>query len=394
MKRQSFLTSFLFIIFTLSTALPVVAKEYDYEKKYLWYETSVPIQELRDPIEWNTAEEFIAELFNHDPLIGFDMDDYINSPAGEGLIETLEPIILFDDEMGEDLLAYWEEKGIKKEMWNEDDEDNKYAIYIPLEAVDSDKKYPLMVLMSGGSDPIFTAEGFGIVAYGAEAGYITVIPQSRDTDQTITMLDDIKERYPIDPERIYITGNGYGLQEQLETVVKYPEYFSAVCPFGTTFVLTFKGERFLSNEELEQNFSEKKLQLPVMILDGTANSTMSHPIIWKDSEYKLDDFNEWLRINNCDFPEVSMASVVTQLVYSDIPANRYTGFEFTNTWEEERETDYYFGEFYDTEGCPMFRIGMAEGASHWHSASYPELIWDFCSMYSRNQETGELIYTP
>lgn len=369
---------------------------YDYEGKEMWYQTTKNVQILRDPPKWdNVAELFADELYSKDPTIGFDMEAFINSPAGEGTIKLLEPIVLFEDEMGEDLLAYWREKGITKELINADDPENKYATYVPVDMDKSGKTYPLMVLMSGGSDPIFTVEGFGVVAYGAKAGYITVAIQTRDADTQIAIIDSLIEKYPIDTSRIYMTGNGGGMMSSMNTLVRYPEYFAAAAPFGCGFMLTRSGNRFLTDEELEDNFINSNIQLPIQVLDGTSARTSWHPIIWRaDADEQIYDYNLWFRINNIIAPELTRSNSMMQVVNSDKRVNNYTGLNFTTAWTYYLETEYYFGEFYDVNDVPMFRIGIAKDISHWHSASYPGLIWDFCSMYSRDADTGAIIYQP
>jgi hypothetical protein len=317
------------------------------------------------------------------------MESYINSPAGKALVELLEPVILFRDEMGPDLLAWWKKKGITKTMAHADDAQNRYAVYVP-DAILGDrsgKRYPLMLLYSGGRDPIFTTEAFGIAAYGAKAGYITVAPTNRTPEAAVQIIEEMSAKYPVDRSRVYGTGNGGGAFASFNVYAHSPRYFAAISPFGISLRLSAVT---LTRQELERNFSGAGIQLPTQILDGARNSKRWHPLILKNEA--TPDYDPWLTINGAVFNSVTNATGVTLAVYSDDPAKRLTGIDFRYTWKRSLEDDYYFGEFRDKIGVPMFRTAIARNASHWHSASYPQLIWEFCSMFSRDQQTGAIVY--
>jgi hypothetical protein len=368
------------------------AANYDYPKKKLWYQESAAVRALRTPPAWNNmAELFAQELYTQDPLVGFSMENYIDSPAGAALIELLEPVILFKDEMGSDLLAYWKAKGITKSMEHADDAANRYAVYVPDAILEdhSGRRYPLMLLYSGGHDPIFTTEAFGIAAYGARASYITVAPTNRSPQAAVQIIEELSAKYPVDRARVYGTGNGNGAFASFDVYAHEPKSFAAVSPFGVSLRLS---SVTLSREELARNFIGSGIQLPTQILDGARNSKRWHPLILRNEA--IQDYDPWLTINGAVFNSVSNATGLTLAVYSDDPAKRLTGIDFNYTWKRSLEDEYDFGEFRDAKGVPIFRTGIARNASHWHSASYPQLIWEFCSMFSRDQKTGAIVYHP
>jgi len=392
MKTENAKKAFSALLGSLVLAGASRAAEYDYPKKKLWYQESAAVQALRTPVAWNNmAELFAKELYTTDPLVGFDMQRYINSPAGKALIELLEPVILFRDEMGPDLLAYWKNKGITKIMAHGDDAVNRYAAYVPdaILANHSDKRYPLMLLYSGGRDPIFITEAFGIAAYGANAGYITVAPTNRTPEAAVQIIEELSAKYPIDRGRVYGTGNGNGAFASFNVYAHSPKVFAAISPFGVSLKLS---SVTLSKQELENNFSGAGIQLPTQILDGARNSKKWHPLILKNDA--TQDYDPWLTMNGAVFNSVSNATGITLAVYSGDSAKRLTGIDFKYTWKRSLEDEYYFGEFRDKNGVPIFRTGIANNASHWHSASYPQLIWEYCSMFSRDQKTGAIVYTP
>jgi hypothetical protein len=380
------------LLCTLAVGCAAPAAAYDYPKKKLWYQDSAAIQALRNPVAWNNAADFFRkELYSQDPLVGFNMEKFIDSPAGEGLIELLEPIILFRDEMGADLLAYWSKKGITKTMEHAEDAKNRYAVYVPETILKdrSGKQYPLMFLYSGGRDPIFTAEGFGVTAYGAKAGYVTVIPTNRTPDAALQIIEEMAAKYPNDKARVYGTGNGGGANASFDVYAHYPKSFAAISPFGISFKLSTVT---LSPQELEKNFIGSGIQLPTQMLDGVTSKNRFHPLPMKNEFTKW--YDPWLKLNAAVFNSVNFDSGMSLIVFSPDQTKHYTGIDFNYTWKTTLEDEYYFGEFRDKKGVPVFRTGIGRNASHWHEASYPRLIWEFCSMFSRDPKTGAVVYTP
>lgn len=366
---------------------------YDYPKRDLWYAESEGIKGLEKG--WSTPYElYEAALVAQVPVKGFSLDDFINTVSAQLLMDQLYPWVAFDSELDEALLTYWLDLGIEKSVEHIDDLESKYATYVPAE-LEEGKLYPLMIISSGGSDPIWATEVYGIAQLSAKEGYITVAPQTRDADKQIEIIKEVAAKYPVDMTRIYLTGNGGGMMSSVNTLVRYPEYFAAAVPFGCEFVLrNFRtGEAYLSEEEMEANFLGRNMQLPVMILDGTAAYTDWKPINASGNENTLNDFNMWFRINGIIAPEVTNKSCILQITYSDKKVNHYSGFDFEKTWDVTYETEYYFGEYCDANGVPLFRVGISKDGSHWHMPSYAALIWDYCSMFSRNAD-GSLSYTP
>ena len=46
------------------------------------------------------------------------------------------------------------------------------------------------------------------------------------------------------------------------------------------------------------------------------------------------------------------------------------------------------------DGIPMVGISYVESINHCLYPQYANIIWDFFKHYSRNQETGEIVYNP
>jgi hypothetical protein len=175
---------------TVLSGLKVVEKtqdQYNYPNKEWWNTETKTISSF-----WKFKN--IYELFGSlgSPDRGWNMDNFINSKLGEGVLDLMLHWLKYPNEMSQEVLNFWEENGIKKEMHNAGDPENKWASYMPISAYEPENKgrrYPLLICFRGGNDPIYSAEVFGFVKYSAEAQYITVIPYNRTPDAIQKVID-------------------------------------------------------------------------------------------------------------------------------------------------------------------------------------------------------------
>ena len=109
--KKRYLGIIPFVVLGMGTS--VLAQEYDYEKKDYWYKEAKALQSFSD---YNTMEELFTSLGAADA--GYSVDNYINSPMGELMMEECCHYVEWSDPMDEELLDYWKnyEGGILKEM--------------------------------------------------------------------------------------------------------------------------------------------------------------------------------------------------------------------------------------------------------------------------------------
>ena len=74
------------------------------------------------------------------------------------------------------------------------------------------------------------------------------LPQDGKGDEQITVLieilDDIMQKHPIDPNRIYLTGVSAGGSGCWELALRYPDRFAAVAPLASEFTDTSRVRQF------------------------------------------------------------------------------------------------------------------------------------------------------
>lgn len=207
-----------------------------------------------------------------------------------------------------------------------DETDQPYAIYIP-KNFDENRKYPLVIFLHGawsnhrlglrrafgqgntqGSN--FNKPGYVVKENDLEAtryfpvlkdvDYIVAAPYARGTagyqgipeQDVYEMLDDIKSRFPVDENRIYLTGLSMGGGGTIWLGLTRPDIWAAIapdCPAPPA-----------ESAELSSNASN----LPVHLFIGTKDGLYKTALEWKSrfenttpvfdfTEYPGVDHNSW-----------------------------------------------------------------------------------------------------
>ena len=118
-----------------------------------------------------------------------------------------------------------------------------YLLYLPEGYTkDSTVKWPLMIFLHGsgehGNDleKVKTHGPPKLIEAGKKFPFIVVSPQAPhqvngwDIDDLYYLLQDIKQRYRVDADRVYLTGLSMGGFGSWKLAIKYPEEFAAVVP--------------------------------------------------------------------------------------------------------------------------------------------------------------------
>jgi poly(3-hydroxybutyrate) depolymerase len=160
-----------------------------------------------------------------------------------------------------------------------DNSDQPYALYLPKQ-FDPARKYPLVVSLHAEetNHSVNLVQLFGVLAVPAEIGLAVGrgFPRFRDVDFIVAcpfargtmgyqgiaerdvydMLDEVERRYPVDLDRVYLTGVSMGGGGALWLALTRPDVWAAVAP---VCAFTVPG-----SEELAPN----ALNLPIRLFQG------------------------------------------------------------------------------------------------------------------------------
>lgn len=391
------------IPFLFAGCMVMSSSAFAYENEELWdaelenfvtYEGKEAIMSVKDYLNFGSE--------------GFDVEAYAASGLGEGTIQNWTNYVAYTDPMDENVVKYWADLGITKELHNADTPESAWASYVPSAGLEegSETKYPVLFVWHGNTNSIWVAETFGFAQYGADgAKYITVIPEASNGYTAIEEFDriltELKENYPIDESRIYACGfskGGYVVQNLANA---YPEVLAGVASGGNVAHSPnawtpgeVEGEWVTFTDEEIAALAEKNM--PFMDYSGTFDSN-NYPISvashMDDPEEKIAGYNLWLNATGAVGEELTIEKSEEITANSDDVVEQHIGIDFTNT--EVRvlnDTNYYIGTFQNEGGATVYEWVCIEGQMHWPAPSMPALVWEFFSQFSRDTETGELVY--
>lgn len=162
-----------------------------------------------------------------------DLDKLLSTPYGHEMKRLAELRFRFEEDPGgEACLDYYRRLGISKELFTEGGFYARYAVFTPAEYA-HDKLYPLIFWHHGGGNPIETDEfSIHITQMVRTEGVIVCMLQNTNWQKVDEMIPVLCERYPVDPERVYVMGYSQGGQAAHAALLRIPEKLAGVSACG------------------------------------------------------------------------------------------------------------------------------------------------------------------
>ncbi len=254
----------------------------------------------------------------------------------------------------------------------------------------NDEVYPLVMCYHGSGDhPIFEAESNGWVKVAADERIIVIAPENNNmagttsgnidatpntVENNLALIEYIKDKYPIDESRIYVTGFSLGGANTIGTAGAYPDVFAAAAPAGDPRI----------NEFTFEEGQEDELDLPFFTLFGSQDmfATTGTPsrLTGHSNLQKVLDFN------NIDF-DVSAGE-------PDFDTYPFYGFETPEITSKLTKHGVRFDTmaFANDDGVEMVKMMVAQEMNHNHYTEFAPEVWRFFRCFSRDPETKAVIY--
>ena len=350
------------------------------------------------------------------PVMGnasFDMEEFRQTETYHVIYENMDLYANVTDEGAPEVLEYWEKRGLKKELHQADQAGEKWASYLPLEAIEKkeEKKYPLLFVLHGSNNPIYLAETYGYVNIAAREKLIVIMPEKETRQRVDQLFEYAKEKYPVDLSRVYMVGFSLGGMMTAINSLNRPERYAAVGIGGMLFANgamdeyphmgeTWPRETF--TEEMIEHAAE--VRLPMIDVMGEQEMIDVMPVtkdlkapegdaydsIYFKSSNKIASLNNWRRIAGCEpIPEAQVRTAAADA--EDITVKKL-GFPFEKTQVRCLEgRNHYVGDCVNPDGETLARFVCIEKTPHWPSQAHTELVWEFISQFAREPETGKLV---
>lgn len=326
----------------------------------------------------------------------FDPIKFMESEYGRNIMERKKLYGMYwYDQMHPDIIAHWKEYGVNKELydWSEDEslglrDRNHWAVYTP-ENMTAEEKLPLIYLIHGGGEDAFSAETYGFCELIYSQRYMVICPQSGDPEDFVRILTTAKEKgYPIDESRVYLAGFSGGQVACTRIAWNYPELVAGcVCMSGVQSL------NQVPSAELPEKFKKNpNLRIAYMCLGGDNDGGDHFPPY---DQLACDVYNTWMRdiVKVHNFEPLSKEESDRLMKESPSTVQRVLGVNTQKDYLTYMEGTYwYVGDYFDKYGTVIARNVQGVGIPHQPSAAYACFAWSFLKKFSRNLETGELVY--
>ena len=373
-------------------------------------------------------QHFLLGLMKMMAAPDFDAERFGESETFAGIVEN-QKLMPLRNEACEEVLAYWAEKGLVKQMHDvTEQEHTKWASYLPKSYVDNPdngRTYPLLFVMHGSGNPIFLAESYGYTNIAAREELIVIIPEDETPESIDRLFAYAREHYPVDWTRVYMVGYSLGGYMTSRHAMRWPERFAAVGSGGMLFangwaVPQVQAGKVWPGEDITPEMVQRaaRFKIPACICMGQKEVlglipvTQDEPVnqwvqhleekeqergsrehhhedrIDLSGKNKIQSANNWRVANGCaPIPEEAVRAAAQT---TDNPTEKMIGFPFEKTDVILRENRGHFvGDSVSEDGETYFRMIALENSPHWPSQALAELTWEFISQFAVDPETGK-----
>lgn len=323
----------------------------------------------------------------------FNPEVFLASEYGKNALNMAKVVLDHpEDPMCPEVLAYWEKHGARKDLY-EAGTDTAWSVFTPL-SLDKSRRYPLIYCSHGGGEDQYMAETYGYNFLVEPMQVICVYPQNGDRanmkieTEFPRILDELEHKgYPIDRSRVYAVGFSAGSVASLRLAMTCPRMLAGVGPVPGAN--SFRGGILAG--KLPSYEQDHGVQVPLICAGGMQDGGDSWPL---SEENEFGTFNLWMRSVGkvAGYQPMSVKEAEALSSCKDTVRRKFR-LNFQETWIGfEEGTFWYCGQYYDAKHVPIARFEGIEGLPHIHCRSQAKEIYGYLRQFSRNQETGEIIY--
>ena len=347
---------------------------------------SLLVKTMRTPVVkaglFVAANEFSGYSWNQAPYALTERNAVLNGVTADGIY-----LIEHQENRFADIKA---KNGDYLQTWYE---------FLPAEVLDrtaAEHSIPLILCNhGGGDDPVQATDELGMITLAGSERIALVAPRyASDTTASIfegspfdvngqtlpALVQYMLDTYPaLDPSRVYATGYSMGGAATVEAVEWAPRLFAATVPMaaGTPWGIyapTEEQAAVFKNVDVAMMFTTSEFDL------GGAFDQVAHTLGagYREAIARFAEFNE-----------------LGTLTY-DFNTYPLVGFDADKTVVKMLNDEYENTTWYmnNDAGVPMLAVSFTKLLPHGLHPAYGTIAWEFMKHYSRDAETGKLVYMP
>lgn len=354
------------------------------------------VVDITDKLEMTQAHQHnISEIYRRqEDRWHWDYDRHIRTLAGKRQAESMRLEYDCADAYAPKMKAFWQERGLRYE--DHDREGDWYITVTPECAFEQpSEKLPLFVVMKEArtSCPASTQTAFqfyyDFIELAAQDHCMLLFFALETPDDNDAVLPGILEKltsaYPVDPSRIYLTGQSHNGYYALEFYRRHPELIAAcaqLCDQAGLKSGAVIDWYTADNKEIPASFAAH--DMPVIVINGALENTYAKKDRSPEQVAEDNAFfaNRMTAVHHRPYTEEEMAA--GQRNPNGVPAD-HTETRFI------MGDDVYVSDYLNEAGRLCFRFCSIENTPHMIMPQMAELSWEFVRRFARDIETGESI---
>lgn len=248
----------------------------------------------------------------------------------------------------------------------------------------SEHSVPLwLALHGGGDDAIQFLDEMGMLELAGKERFAMIAPMhvpsfTIGSEVLPKVVEYILNKYPaLDPSRVYVTGYSMGGGATLHAINGNAGMFAAAVPQAAA----------IFNKGDDEIVKLDDYDMPILFTTATNdfcgfNTTVREPE--QIHQVYMDRINDYLTLNGMEKVEY------------DFNAYPISGFKADSYVEQTLNNEYrnYNWLFNNDQGIPMVGLNVTDYLPHGLYQEFGRIAWEFAKHYSRDLETGEVIYNP
>ncbi len=250
-----------------------------------------------------------------------------------------------------------------------------------------------LMLHGGGDDPLQFLDEMGFMVLAGEERFAMIAPihgaMFTVGDAVLpAVVDYFLAKYPaLDPSRVYVTGYSMGGGGTLHAINGNAKVFAAACPNAAAI--------FNTEDEIVKT---DDLDMPILFTTATydfcgfggVSGFAATPVA--DDPYDPEHINKSYQDRINDYMTLNG---LENIVY-DFETYPMSGFRADEYYEKFLNNEYMNRTWllYNEDNVPMVGLNITDYLPHGLYQEFGRLCWDYAKHFSRNMETGEVVYNP
>lgn len=341
----------------------------------------------------------------------YNKERLLYSEMGKKLAEGMYFEYMYDRLEDDGLQEYLEKNGLICK--NHDRAGSRWTFLAPESAGKDGEKLPMVCIfqeVNYSNDHLIPAalgiylEYVKLAAFGELCVLFFAAEHPDDNDLLCEMIKDASELYPVDPDRVYVTGHSHNGHFTREFAYRHPDVVAAAAPLGNFPGLPKpeeSGEAVLVPDEKIEAMS--KIDMPLINFSGYSECGCMYPLnqaadhLLPGQEFmcplsfesRAGSWQRRLRASGCPvktLDEIGATAKSEDLVTRKlgIPCDK-SEVLFIDGFE------HYVADIRNTAGKYHLRMVGIENMPHMPLPSMVGLSWSFMRRFARNRKTLEVV---